>query len=49
MLILLYFMFILPYRLGFQLEPEGTAAFIDVVIDGVLVFDLFLNFHAYVD
>ena len=32
MLILLYFMFILPYRLGFQLEPEGTAAFLDVVI-----------------
>ena len=45
MSILLWFLFILPYRLGFVVEPKGWEIAFDIVIDCILGVDILLNFH----
>ena len=45
--ILLYFLYILPKRLGFGLIPHGVEAEIDVVIDLIIFVDIIINFWAY--
>ena len=45
MSILLWFLFILPYRLGFVIEPKGWEILLDIVIDCILGVDILLNFH----
>ena len=47
MSILLYFLFILPYRLGFSIEPKGGEVVLDFVIDLLLMLDIFVNMNAY--
>ena len=47
MSILLYFLFILPYRLGFSIEPKGGEVVLDFIIDLLLMLDIFVNMNAY--
>ena len=47
MSILLYFLYILPYRLGFNVTPEAGSAVLDMVVDLLLLVDIVLNFKFY--
>ena len=49
MSILLYFLYILPYRIGFSITPSAGAAVLDVVIDFLLAVDIFVMFHSCVE
>ena len=46
-LILLYFAYILPKRIGFEIEPNATESIVDMCIDLAIVFDIFLNFSCF--
>lgn len=46
-IILLYFLYVLPKRLGFGTVPHGVMVEVDAAIDIVIVVDIVINFRAY--